>query len=188
MIKKSNNYYLHALIVVILLSLTYCFYSNAEVQPPNYDFSLEKFDDFMPGKTLEDIEKTYLYKELMMTKNGYSIYKFYVSHRRYKFAILVQFYQGKVLDFHARLPQYFLHDIFHQSLINRFKKQDQYFHTEEHAVYVWKNIRGNEITYSGACTITCFPIYFAVRTLDVKTLSDYKPILKKLNSNIEIKP
>lgn len=175
------KYYLLALFSVILSVQSHWNHVKAEVTPPNYNFSLDKFDEFMPGKSLEDIEKTYSYKELMMNKNGYSIYKFYVAHIRYKFAILVQFYNGKVIDFHARLPQYFLHDIFHQGLINRYKKQDQYYLSDEHAVYIWKNIQGNEHTYSGACTITCFPIYYAVRKLDTKALTDYQPIIKRLS-------
>ena len=42
------------------------------------------------------------------------IYRFYVDQIRYKFPVFVQLDQGKALDFYAKLPSYFLHDVFHQ--------------------------------------------------------------------------
>jgi hypothetical protein len=151
-----------------------------KVDPPNYDFSVTKFDLFMPGKKLVDIEKKYPKKELAWKQANYIVYKFYIEHIRYKFPILVQFKQGIVTDFHARLPQYFLHDIFHQSLINRLGKQDIYKKREEQAVYIWNNKNQAKHIYAGACTITCFPIFYAVEQLKVKAVGKYQSILNKL--------
>lgn len=154
----------------------------AKVDPPNYDFSLKKFDLFMPGSKLADIEKEYKFKEVVFNQGTYITYKFYVEHMRYKFAILVQTQDGIVLDFHARLPQYFLHDIFHQSLINKIGKQNTYKNKNEHSLYVWDNTNGNQHIYSSACTITCFPIYYAVKKIMKNQTGEYKSILEKLES------
>lgn len=154
--------------------------SYAKVDPPNYDFSLEAFQPFMPGSSLELIKKSNPKGELQSESGGFSIYKFYIAHIRYKFPIFVQFYDGKVVDFHARLPQYFLHDIFHQSLINRYKKQDKYLNSEEQSVYIWNNIQGNKMIYSGACTITCFPIDYSVISNKAVELSGFKAISNQL--------
>ncbi len=134
----------------------------------------------MPGQKLVEIEKKYKQKELMSKKDAYSIYRFYVEHLRYRFAVLVQFNEGKVTDFHARLPQYFLHDVFHQSLINRIGMQDVYKKVEEQAVYIWNNKNNNKYYYSGACTITCFPIYYGVIGLNYLNKSGFKSILDQL--------
>jgi hypothetical protein len=167
--------------ILISLIFIFSFSLHAKVDPPNYDFSLDKFESFMPGKKLEDIEKEYKFKELTFKNGKFLTYKFYISHIRYKFAIFVQFQDGVVVDFMARLPQYFLHDIFHQSLINRIGAQDVYKRVEEHAVYIWKDKNGLRHDYSGACTITCFPIYYAVRTNKLPVKGSYKPLIIQLN-------
>lgn len=154
----------------------------SKVEPPNYDFSLNKFDEFMPGKKLVDIQKNYKNKEVVFKNDQYMTYKFYIAHIRYKFSILVQFNNGIVTDFHARLPQYFLHDTFHQSLINRLGPQDIYKKKEEQAMYVWKNKNNLRHYYSGACTITCFPIYYAVKQLSNKDTDEFKSILERLEA------
>jgi hypothetical protein len=137
----------------------------------------------MPGKKLAEIIKTYKYKEVIFKSDQYITYKFYVAHIRYKFSILVQFNNGVVTDFHARLPQYFLHDIFHQSLINRLGPQDIYKKKEEQAIYIWKNKKNMRHHYTGACTITCFPIYYAVKQLGNNTNGEFKSILERLESS-----
>ena len=154
---------------------------HAKVDPPNYDFSLDSFKDFMPGQTFDKIQKAHPNGKLQMKKGELSIYKYSIAHIRYKFPIFVQFSKNKVVDFHARLPQYFLHDIFHQSLINRYKKQDKYFNSEEQSVYIWNNILGNKHIYSGACTITCFPIDYSVISKQAKSITGYKPINEQLS-------
>jgi hypothetical protein len=154
----------------------------AKVEPPNYDFSVNKFQLFMPGKKLADIEKVYKFKELTFKNSSFITYKFYVEHIRYRFPIYVQFNNNIVTDFFARLPQYFLHDIFHQSLINRIGPQDVYKKVDEHAVYVWKNKDGLKHSYSGTCTITCFPLYYSVREAKSKFKGNFVPLIKKFNS------
>lgn len=136
--------------------------SEAKVDPPNYNFSLDKFNDFMPGSSLADIQKIHGEGTKISEGQGGIIYRFHVSHIRYKFPVFVQLKGSKVGDFFARLPSYFLHDVFHQSLINRIGAQNKYYKKENNAVYIWDNVSGNTHIYSGSCTITCFPIYYAV--------------------------
>jgi hypothetical protein len=96
---------------------------------------------------------------------------------RYKFPVFVQVANGQVLDFFARLPAYFLHDVFHQSLINRYGKQDLYFKKDSNAIYIWNDEEGIRFTYSGGCTINCFPIYFAGSS---SKPGPAEPLLKKM--------
>ncbi len=158
--------------ILISLKLT------AEVEPPNYNFSLEALDVFMPGKSLEDIEKSYGKGELY-TDGEFAQIKFYVAHLRYKFPVFVQIKDKKSVGFFARLPQYFSHDLFHQSLINRYQKQDEYLKKEEQAVYLWKKEAGLKRIYSGACTITCFPLYYAVES--TKEEENSEALLKRFS-------
>ena len=156
--------------------------STAKVDPPNYDFSVDKFQLFMPGKSLTDIEKVYKTKELVFKQNQFKTYKFFVEHIRYRFPIFVQFKGDTVTDFHARLPAYFLHDVFHQSLINRLGKQDLYKKIDEQAVYIWKNKSGNKHIYSGGCSITCYPIFYAVKPVEHQNGSGYESLLEKFQN------
>ena len=163
----------------------FCLPLQAKVDPPNYDFSLDKFRLFMPDSKQADIKKEYPKEELVLTNGPFKTYKYYVEHIRYRFPILVQYKDGVVIDFHARLPTYFLHDIFHQSLINRFGKQDVFKNKKEQAIYIWKNQKGNRHYYVGACTITCFPIFYAVRKIEIQDTGAYKPILEQLKTSEE---
>jgi len=130
-----------------------------EVDPPNYDFSLDNLKVFFPGSTLEKIQEKYGKGEVSFDEGGAKIHKFYVSQIRYKFPVFVLIFKGQSLSFYARLPAYFLHDVFHQSLINRYGKQDEYNKVNSAAIYVWKNEGGTKFTYHGQCTINCFPVY-----------------------------
>jgi hypothetical protein len=134
---------------------------NAKVIAPNYDFSLDTLNDFFPERAKEEIEKKYGPSELVVEKNGMETRKYYVAQIRYKFPVIVQFKDGRVLDFFAKLPSYFLHDIFFQSLTTRHGKQTQYHKFEEEAIYRWEQDKVKHI-YSAACTITCFPIFYSV--------------------------
>jgi hypothetical protein len=164
---------------LIIYLFIFSFSSFAKVDPPNYDFSLKKLQNFMPGKTFGGIKKTYPKSELYSKNKNSEIYKYYISHFRYKFPVFVQFKNKVVTDFFARLPSYFSHDIFHQSLINRYKLQDKYNKYEESAVYTWNNIKGNRHIYFGSCTITCFPIYYTV----IKNGIKITPIIDQLSLN-----
>lgn len=134
---------------------------NAKVEAPNYHFSVNTLQDFAPGSSIDTIEKKYGKGSVEKKSGSTQTVKFFVSHIRYKFPVLVQVSEGKVLDMYARLPHYFLHDVFLQSLVNRMGKQTTYKKTGEHAFYVWDK-DGNKYVYDGACTITCFPIFYAV--------------------------
>jgi hypothetical protein len=67
-----------------------------------------------------------------------------------------------ILDFFAILPSYFLHDLFHQALINRLGKQSSYIKKETAALYIWKTSDGLTHYYQGTCTINCFPEFYSV--------------------------
>ena len=166
----------------IFICTFFACFAYSKVDPPNYDFSVDKFQLFMPGAKLADIEKVYKVKELSFKQNQFKTYKFYIEHIRYRFPIFVQFNGNTVTDFHARLPAYFLHDVFHQSLINRLGKQDIYKKVEEQALYLWKNKNGKKHVYSGGCSITCFPIYYAVKPVQHKFGNGYVSLLEKFQT------
>jgi hypothetical protein len=163
------------LYVAILSSITL----SAKVDPPNYNFSVDKFLPFMPGSPIVDLITKHKPKVEFQDKE-YTTYKFYIKHIRYKFAMLVQVKDGKITDFHARLPHYFLHDVFHQSLINRYGVQDKYTKTEESALYLWNEKNNISHLYSGGCTITCFPIFYAAYLAKHDFGKKYKRVLDKL--------
>lgn len=148
---------------------------NAKVEAPNYNFSLDTLSDFFPGKQITNLETKYGKPEMMSDESGLKTLKFQVAHIRYKFPVIVQARDGAVEDFFARLPSYFLHDIFFQSLVNRYGKQSSYKKTGEEAHYVW-NVSPLKHVYSAACTITCFPIFYSVQ----KSENTSKSILEKM--------
>lgn len=158
----------------------------SKVEPPNYNFSVDKFNQFSPGTKLSAINKVYKSSEVVSKEGAFITHKYYVEHIRYRFPILVQTINGVVTDFYARLPYYFLHDIFHQSLINRFGAQDFYKKTEESAIYVWKNKNNLKHIYSGACTITCFPIFYSVIPVKHNYGNGFKPIIKKMQESLKL--
>ena len=153
----------------------------SKVEPPNYNFSLDMLDKFLPGKAYTAIEQDLGKGEIYKSKNDYITYKFYVAQYRYKFPVFVQVRGGKVVDFFAKLPSYFLHNVFHQTLITRIGKQDKYNKYEESAVYTWKNNSGNKHIYFGTCTITCFPVYYTVILRSEIGTSKYLPIIEQLS-------
>lgn len=157
--------------------------SFALVKEPNYDFSLEELKIFTPLQSFEAVEKKYQGQlKKIKDENGFIIYRTYHTQLRYKFPILIQVKNKTITDFYARLPTYFLHDVFHQSLINRYKMQDHYKKHEEQAIYIWKNRDNIHHVYSGTCTITCFPLYYA-QYPDKHTFSGLIPIIKKVHQN-----
>lgn len=184
---ESTSFNFIFLTIQFILILVGSTTAHAQVEPPNYNFSIEKFQNFMPGKKLADIEKDFGKGEKMFKKDPYITYRFYITHLRYKFAILVQAKDGEIVDFHARLPTYFLHDIFHQSLINRLGKQNIYFRENEQAIYVWNQQSDDLVhTYSGACSITCFPVFYAVekKKATASNPGEYQSILEQLTKQL----
>lgn len=153
-------------LLLILPCLTLMFQPlNAKVEAPNYNFSVDALADFFPGKNTSALDGKYGKGELMSEESGLQTLKYQVAQIRYKFPVIVQARDGVVEDFFARLPSYFLHDIFFQSLVNRYGKQTKYIKTGEEANYVW-NAAPLKHIYSAACTITCFPIFYAVQKID----------------------
>lgn len=163
-----------------LLIVTFMFSLNtfSKVEAPNYNFSLDLFKVFMPGQKFDQIKKEYKNVTIEKKQKGLLTYKVQVNKKRYTFPIFFQIDEKTqlVTDFFTRLPGYFLHDTFHQSIINRFGKQNKYFKKEEAAIYIWNK---KEVThvYSGGCSITCFPIYYSVYS----NKEDYSPIFKNMN-------
>lgn len=145
----------------LLLIIFFSSSVHAKVDPKNYNFSADTLADFFPGKTLAEIETKYGKAEIMRDRDDIKMLRFWVSQLRYKFPVIVQAQNGAVLDMFARLPSYFLHDMFHHTLIQRWGKQTFYKRVDEEAYYRWDDAE-KTMHYSASCTITCFPIYFSV--------------------------
>jgi hypothetical protein len=134
---------------------------SAKVEAPNYNFSLDALSDFFPDKPIAPLEAKHGKPEIMSEEGEIKTLKYNVAQIRYKFPVIVQVKEGIIIDFFARLPSYFLHDVFFQSLVNRYGKQTSYKKTGEEAVYTWIAPPLRHV-YSGACTITCFTVFYAV--------------------------
>ncbi len=154
---------------------------NAKVEAPNYNFSLDSLNEFFPDKASAPLEAKYGKPEMMSDEGEIKTLKFYVAHIRYKFPVIVQVKDGVITDFFARLPSYFLHDLFFQSLVNRYGKQSTYKRTGEEAFYTWDKQPLKHI-YSASCTITCFPIFYAVEKNGTGSSSLLQK-MKKANSH-----
>ncbi len=148
--------------LIIFFTSFFSFTTSAEIVPPNYNFTLDQFNIFHPGQLLPKIKEKYGKGRIVFTQNEMTTYEFFVQHQRYNFPVFVQTYRKKVIDFYTPLPSYFLHNIFHQSLINRLGKQDSYKRSEHTAVYNWRNKKGFTYTYSGQCSFTCYPVYYHI--------------------------
>lgn len=172
--------------LLTLLLFLHSLLALSKVEPPNYNFSLDTFNDFWPGTQLQQIQTKYGKGQLTKNSKKTQTYRFLVEQLRYKFPVFVQVYEGRVLDFYGRLPTYFLHDIFHQSIINRFGKQDIYKRVEQNAIYMWKAKKNARIIYSGTCTITCFPIYFtAIGNSPPAELGKYQSLFKQFSTQLD---
>ncbi|OFZ21583.1 MAG: hypothetical protein A2202_09065 [Bdellovibrionales bacterium RIFOXYA1_FULL_36_14] len=165
--------------VIFFMLIAFSWQLYAKVDAFNYNFSLEILEDFYPDKTLESIEKKYNKGSSILSNADYKINKYLINHQRYTFPVFVQYYKEKSVDFYVRLPSYFVHDIFHASLIKKLGKQDIYSKYEESASYTWKNIKDAKHFYRAECTITCFPIFYSVMT-NKSDLPGYVPILKQM--------
>lgn len=164
-----------------LLILMLCQNVHSEVIPPNYDFSMDTLADFFPEKEVAGIEGKYGKGEVLRDDGQIKLVRYMVAQIRYVFPVVVQMAQGKIIDMHARLPSYFLHDIFHHSLIKRWGQQQTYKRVDEEAYYEWKNEQ-LIMRYGASCTITCFPTYLSAQPPSGKMPSGAKPIAELLNS------
>ena len=150
-----------------LITILPCFFImfqplNAKVETPNYDFNLETLSVFFPGRSVSEIDSKFNQREVMGTEDGMKVIKYHVTQTKFSFVVFIQEKDGVVEDFFARLPSYFLHDVFFQSLTNRYGKQTTYKRTYEEAYYIW-DAPPLKHTYSASCTITCFPIFYSVQ-------------------------
>ncbi len=171
---------LKSLIPIILSTLIFCNVWG-KVTPPNYNFSLDQFTMFLPGSPTGPIFDKYGVGDLMSRRGSTNVFRLYLTHKLYRFPIMIQVYNNKVMDFVADLPSYFLHDVYHQSLINRYGKQDRYQRVGEQAVYVWNNKNNAKHVYVGACAITCFPVYYSARINKApEGIPGYKSILERM--------
>lgn len=169
-------------LLTTFLFLTLSFKLSAKVEPPNYNFSLDNLEVFSPGKNLAEITSVAGQGEIIRKEGTLLTKKFYVDHIRYKFPVIVNFAQDKVVDMYAVLPSYFLHNVFHQSIINRYGKQDEFININGTSVYIWKNKNNKKIIYSSACTITCFPLYYSLIGTEASTGASFTPMIESLGS------
>ena len=171
-----------------LFIIATCSIGFAKVDPPNYNFSIETLEKIMPGSELAQIQKEFGKGEVVKKDAGQIVTKIYIAQLRFKFPVFIQSREGKVLDFYARLPDYFLHDVFHQSLINKHGKQNFYQRRpkEEYAIYRWSKPTV-ELVYEGACAITCYPVYFAASIPKKEWVGEYKPYYEKLEMKLNQK-
>ena len=148
---------------------------NTELYPI---FKLDELAPFRPGKSTNEIPKKYLPGEKVELSKALKITKYNLTHNAYSFPIWIQHYNGMIIDNYARLPSYFLHDTFHQSLINRFGKQKSYILLDSSAIYGWEDESLKRV-YSAGCTITCFPIYYSEQTKSLSNIpTTYKPLAR----------
>jgi hypothetical protein len=135
----------------------------------------------MPGKKKAEIDKVNKSGTHQFGKDRGTIWKYKVSHLRYVFDMYIQFQDEIVTDIYVMLPSYFLHDIFHQTIIDKYGMQDKYLNENEHSIYVWSKVKGMRVFYEAACTIQCFPIYYSVVGLEiVKNMNGFTPIIQAL--------
>lgn len=134
---------------------------KAKVEAPNYEFKLDTLEEFMPGKKMTDLEGTFGKGEEVTKNNQVRTVKYKIAKNNYHIQVLLQEKDGIIFDSFFRLPSYFLHDVFLQSLVNKLGKQNSFKNKNEEAFYVWNSTPIRHV-YSAACTITCFPIFYSV--------------------------
>lgn len=151
---------------------------NAEIKPPNYDFTLASLEPFFPGGNMEKIKSDKTIQSDLYEDNGNNkILRYKLKRANYSLNVFVQTKDDKVTDMFVRLPQHFLHDVFLTDLQKKYKKQDKYVQHDMSALYVWMNRDGNNIIYQGSCSITCFPMFIEVVSTDKSVV----PLYKKFN-------
>jgi hypothetical protein len=166
---------------LFLIFFFFSFCVDAKVDPKNYDFSTDTLAEFFPGKEISVLETKYGKAEVLRERGEQKMLRFWVAQIRYKFPVIIQTENGKVLDMFAKLPSYFLHDVFHHSLIKRWGQQKIYKRVDEEAYYRWED-EEKIMHYSASCTITCFPIYFTVSPAKNKTPGGFISQHDQLNS------
>lgn len=142
----------------------------AKVLPPNYNFSFDSLNSLLPNSSVKEAQQIFGESSLNYKEGSSTVEMFKVKADFYHLTVFIQHQSGIIQDTYIKLPSYFLHDVFHQSLINRYQKQQEYYLEDEHAIYRWSNAK-LEMTYSSTCTITCFPIYLSLTNSSFKQKS-----------------
>lgn len=181
-----NCYYFRKLILLLVfVSFSNLSLLDAAVKAPNYDFKLEQLSIFYPGKSKDELDKKFGEGQYIFKNNKLAGYRYYVSEQNYRFPVYVQIKDNLVTDFHTSLPIYFLHDVFHQSLITKYGLQNNFLNHNEQSIYLWNKRDDIQIVYASACTITCFPLYLSVMPAKAKWESGYKPIIELLKGQLD---
>lgn len=167
------------ILYILTLTVNYSFAQTENNTSNIYPvFNLDELASFEPGKNINDIPKKYGIGSDIKIEKALEVKKYELQHDAYLFPLWVQYFNGKIIDFYTRLPSYFLHDTFHQSLINRYGQQNSYAQKDSTALYTWENEQMKRV-YSGGCTITCYPIYYSSMTkVTGKIPSTYRPLLE----------
>jgi hypothetical protein len=167
-------------ILIYFFLFSFSLTTESKIDPPNYNFSLDQLAPFYPGASLKDLEQKVGEGDLVRKTSSFTVKKFFITHVRYKFPVIITTSGDLILDMYTVLPSFFLHDVFHQSLINRYGKQDTYKLFNGTALYGWNNKSKMKLYYSSTCTITCFPLYFSATTTDPAP-SGFMPMIQALN-------
>lgn len=166
-------------VLIIFFNILFSISASSKVDPPNYEFKIDTFDNFYPEQTIESLKIKFPKNEKAGSTAGAPIQRFFINEQRYQITVLVQERDGAILDFFARLPSYFLHDVFLQSLVNKLGKQKSYKKNGEEAFYIWEKNNLKHI-YSAACTITCFPIFYTVHPINTPPEKAFTPMIEQL--------
>jgi len=161
-----------------ILMLSWSRLTLAAVEAPNFDFSLDLLNDFLPRHSLAEIDQKFS-PQILQTTGAYQWHKYLLTQPRYQIKVLAQAWQGQVADVFAPLPSFFSHDVFLQAIINRLGPAQKIDKSGEEAAYLWEKDQLRYV-YAAACTITCFPVYFTVIDLQVPAQEAYQPLWERL--------
>ena len=137
----------------------------------------------MPGSEQQKIESEYQNGKSVFKSGDFLTRKYQVEHIRYTFPIFVQYHKGIVVDFFARLPAYFLHDIFLFSLEKRLGDKKSYYKIEDQGLYQWTK-DSTIYTYRGSCSITCFPEFYSVVKKSESLGKKHVPLIDKFSTKL----
>ena len=166
--------------LLFLAIFTTIFKIHAEITPPNYNFTLQSLENFMPGKKIEEIKKTNPKFDIFSDNGDQKILRFKLLRANYTLDLYTQVKKDQITDLFVRLPQHFLHDLFLKDLQTKWKKQDKFKRHDRSAVYVWLNRDNTNIIYHGSCSITCFPMFIEIVSTDKSVI----PMYQKLNESL----
>lgn len=140
---------------------------KAKVEAPNYHFSIDEFNPYLPNQSIEPASGQF--QTLRKTATTLLL-QTEIKQERYQIPLFITAEKNIIIDMYAKLPSYFLHDVFFESLRKKYGKQTDYKKKDEHAIYTWER-EDISITYSAACTITCFPIFLSIASQQNKKKS-----------------